>query len=73
MGSPGIESTKWLHPVRAGDRLSGSSEVLEVRASKSRPQIGIVRFRHRLENSQGVAVLEMVNPIMFGRAKAAEA
>jgi len=73
MGSPGIESTKWLHPVRAGDRLSGCSEVLEVRASKSRPQIGIVRFRHRLENSQGVSVLEMVNPIMFGRAKAAEA
>ena len=23
MGSPGIEAVRWLHPVRAGDRLSG--------------------------------------------------
>lgn len=67
MGSPGIEKVRWLHPVRAGDRLTGVSEVLEVRASKSRPGMGIVRFRHRVENAKGVAVLEMLNPNMFGR------
>lgn len=66
MGSPGIDQARWLHPVRAGDRLTGVSEVLDVRASSSRPGMGIVRFRHRVENAKGVAVLEMVNPIMFG-------
>jgi len=70
MGSPGIEAVKWLHPVRAGDNLSGISEVLELRASKSRPDMGIIRFRHIVGNAQGVSVLDMVNPIMFYRREA---
>ncbi len=71
MGSPGIESARWLHPVRAGARLSGNSEVLEMRTSRSRPDMGIIRFRHVVESDHGQAVLEMINPIMFGRAGAA--
>ena len=67
MGSPGIENARWLHPVRAGDRLSGNSQVLEMRASTSRPDMGIIGFRHIVENDHGQAVLEMVNPIMFKR------
>jgi acyl dehydratase len=67
MGSPGIEKVKWLHPVRAGDRLGGMSEVLEMRVSSSRPEMGIVSFRHTVENEAGKAVMQMVNPIMFGR------
>lgn len=70
MGSPGIETLKWLHPVRAGDRLSGISQVLELRASKSRPDMGIIRFRHSVENARGVIVLDMTNPIMFSRREA---
>jgi acyl dehydratase len=72
MGSPGIEAVKWLHPVRAGDRLAGSSQVIEMRASKSRPNMGIIRFRHVVANSRGVSVLDMVNPIMFSRREGAE-
>ena len=65
MGSPGIEKVRWLYPVRASDRLTGVSEVLETRISNSRPGMGIVRFRHRVENAKGIAVLEMLNPMMF--------
>lgn len=69
MGAPGVETVKWPHPVRPGDRLTGTSEVLEVRASKSRPEMGVVQFRHTVENANGITVLEMLNPLMFGRRK----
>jgi acyl dehydratase len=55
--------------VRPGDRLTGTSEVLEVRASKRRPEMGVVQFRHTVENANGITVLEMLNPLMFGRRK----
>lgn len=67
LGSPGVEAVKWLHPVRPGDELSGHSEVTATRLSRSRPDVGIVSFRHIVVNSHGRAVLEMVNPIMFRR------
>jgi acyl dehydratase len=67
LGSPGIESTKWLRPVRPGDVLSGRSVVIETRASKSRPQIGLVRFRHEVENERSEPVLLTENTIMLSR------
>ena len=41
MGSPGVDSLKWLRPVRPGDVLSGRSIVLEVRALEveARPRL----------------------------------
>ncbi len=70
MGSPGIDSLKWLRPVRPGDTLSGRSVVLEVRASNSRPDRGFVRFRHEVTNARGEAVMVGENPIMFLRRDA---
>ena len=67
MGSPGIETLKWRRPVRPGDRLSGTSTVLETRASRSRPDIGIIRFRHEVTNQAGEVVMWMENPVMFGK------
>ena len=67
MGSPGIETLKWKHPVRAGDTLSASSTVIELRPSKSRPEMGIVRFRHEVTNQAGEMVMWLENPIMFSR------
>ncbi|WP_026380953.1 MaoC family dehydratase [Afifella pfennigii] len=71
MGSSGIEETRWLKPVRPGDILSGQSIVIETRASRRRPQIGVVRFRHEVANQRGQTVLSMVNPIAFRRREAA--
>ena len=44
MGAPGIEDVKWARPVTPGDALTSVATVLESRASKSRPDLGLVRF-----------------------------
>jgi len=71
MGSPGIETLKWRRPVRPGDRLTGSSTVIELRRSATRPEMGIVRFRHEVVNQAGETVVLMENPIFFRRGAAA--
>ena len=67
MGSPGVDSLKWLRPVRPGDVLSGRSIVVGVRASRSRPDRGFVQFRHEVANSRGDIVMLIENPIILGR------
>jgi acyl dehydratase len=67
MGSPGVDTLKWLRPVRPGDVLSGRSVVIEARASSSRPDRGFVRFRHEVTNARGETVMVLENPVMFGR------
>ena len=37
LGSPGIENLKWVKPVHPGDTLAVRMDVLEARASASRP------------------------------------
>ena len=67
MGSPGVDSLKWLRPVRPGDELHGRSTVLETRLPQSRPDRGFVTFRHEVFNARNEPVLVMQNPIMFTR------
>jgi acyl dehydratase len=54
----GYDQVRHPHPMYHGDTLYVETEVLEVRASRSRPDQGIVRFRHRGRNQEGVVVLE---------------
>ena len=65
LGSPGIDFLRWLRPVRPGDTLAASATVIETRLSKSRPDRGIVRFRHDVVNQGSEPVLVMENPILF--------
>ncbi|MGE3148526.1 MAG: MaoC family dehydratase [Pseudorhodoplanes sp.] len=67
MGSPGIDEVRWLRPVRPNDRLTLRVEVLETRASRSRPDMGLVKFAYALRNQHDDVVLTMANSIMFGR------
>jgi acyl dehydratase len=67
MGSPGMDEIKWLRPVKPGDVLSSRRTVLEVKPSRSRPEMGLVRFRFELLNQHDEPVLEQLNWIMFGR------
>jgi acyl dehydratase len=41
----GFDEMRWPRPVRPGDELRIETEVLEVRESKSRSDIGFVKFR----------------------------
>ena len=67
MGSPGVDTLKWMRPVRPGETLSGRSVVLETRASQSRPDRGFVRMRHEVVDARGDPVMVLENPIMITR------
>ena len=57
MGSPGIDDLRWLAPVRPGDTLHTEVEVMEARASQSKPDRGILRLDYTVINQHGDAVL----------------
>lgn len=46
------------HPIFHGDTLYMTTEVVEKRESRSRPDQGIVRFRHTGRNQDDVVVIE---------------
>jgi acyl dehydratase len=66
MGSPGIESIRYLTPVRAGDSLTLRVEVLSMRRSQSRPEMGFVVIRSQMINAQCVPTMEMTGTSIFG-------
>jgi acyl dehydratase len=70
LGSPGVDELRWPLPVRPGDRLSGQMEILETRVSKSRPTMGIVRWRGEVRNQNGELVLSLLGSNFFGRRPA---
>ena len=55
-GSPGVDRMEWKRPVLAGDTLGGHCEVVDARASRSRPEIGIVRIRAMVTNQRDETV-----------------
>lgn len=64
-GAPGVDFMEWRKPVLAGDTISGYSTVLDARPLRSRPGIGMVKFRHEVENQKGELVCVAENSIMF--------
>ncbi|MCG8445957.1 MAG: MaoC family dehydratase [Hyphomicrobiales bacterium] len=67
LGSPGVDNAKWIRPVRAGDRLSGSGTVESARASTSRPEIGICVIAYRVKNQHGEDVFAIDCRHIFAR------
>ena len=55
--SPGFDELKWLKPVFAGDTVSYAFEVTAKKASRSRPEWGLVTFRNTGRNQAGETVL----------------
>ena len=52
LGSPGHEEMLWPTPVRPGDRLSGTVVIKESRVSRSKPELGFVRYTATLTNQE---------------------
>jgi acyl dehydratase len=71
MGGVGIDEIKWLIPVRPGDRLRVRARVLDTRASRSRPELGFVKFLFEVVTAPGACVMTMSTSLMFGRRAAA--
>jgi acyl dehydratase len=67
LGSPGVNELRWLAPLRPGDDLTIDVDVVEARASKSRPETGIVTLKCAVRNAAGQVLAEMVSPIIVKR------
>src|ERR1700682_6291097 len=63
----GFEEFRWPRPVRPGDELHLESEVLEVRASKSRPDQGVIKLRTTTMNQNGEPVQVSVSSLIVPR------
>ncbi|HZE59861.1 MAG TPA: MaoC family dehydratase [Burkholderiales bacterium] len=63
----GFDDFRWPAPVRPGDELRVESEILEVRPSKSRPDIGVVKVRTTTLNQKNEAVQISVGNLMVPR------
>ena len=71
LGSPGVEDLRWVQPVRPGDTIRSTGELLEVRASQSKPERGIVRYRMDVLNQRDEVVMTMTSTTFVRRAPAA--
>ncbi|HZP88680.1 MAG TPA: MaoC family dehydratase [Burkholderiales bacterium] len=67
LGSPGVDNVRWLKPVRPGDTIRGRRQVLETRASQSRPDMGVVKTRWEVFNQNDELVMTMEGYGMFSR------
>jgi acyl dehydratase len=67
LGSPGVNELRWLAPLRPEDDLTIDVEVTEARVSRSRPATGLVMFKVVVRNAAGLALCELVTPIIVER------
>lgn len=66
----GYDKLVMPNPVFIGDTLRSESEVVELRESRSRPNAGIVTFRHRSLNQRDQIVCECLRMALIQRRPA---
>ena len=57
-------------PVFIGDTLAAQTEVVELKASRSRPNAGIVTFRHEMTNQRSELVCQCLRSALIKRREA---
>jgi acyl dehydratase len=60
LGAAGIDELRWLKPVYPGDVLRCETEIIETRASNSRPDMGSTRSRMTIFNQDDVPVMSFI-------------
>ena len=68
----GFDELRWPRPVRPGDELRVESVVLEVRASKSRADQGVIKVRSTTLNANDEPVQVSVGHLIVPRRHAAQ-
>jgi acyl dehydratase len=63
----GVEELRWPRAVRPGDVLRVEGEVIEMRTSRSRPELGIVKLRVTAFNQAGDVVQQSAPVLMVRR------
>ncbi|WP_422015307.1 MaoC family dehydratase [Reyranella sp.] len=71
LGSPGIGEVQFPRPVRPGDTLRVVSDIVQLRASASRPDRGIAKLRQVTMNQLGEQVMEQETTVFLKRRTAA--
>lgn len=61
----GFDKVVTPKPVFIGDTLTCHTEVLDKRASKSRPGCGIVVFKHEMTNQRGEVVIDFTRTVLL--------
>src|SRR5262249_27677409 len=72
LGAPGIEEVRWLKPLRADETVTARATVLETRPSRSRPELGFVKFLFELFDSTGALLMTLIVSPMFARLRAVQ-
>lgn len=67
LGSPGLGETQYPRPVRPGDTLRVVTDIVELRASSTRPDRGIGRIRQVTINQRGEHVMEQETTVFLKR------
>ena len=70
LGSPGVDSLRWVKPVYPGDTLSVASEVIEVTPSRSKRDIGSLRSNVVVSNQHREAVMTFSSIFIMRRRPA---
>ncbi len=70
LGSPGVDELRWLRPVRPGDTLRATVQVVEQRPSGSKPDRGIIRLQWTALNQRSEPVLTMTSMQLVKRRPA---
>ncbi|MFX1803031.1 MaoC family dehydratase [Paraburkholderia sp. A1RO-5] len=68
MGSPGIDEIRWIKPVRVGDTITLTNNIVSKRVSQSKPDRGIVETRWEGRNQHGEIVVTVSSEGLFGLA-----
>lgn len=66
----GYDKVVMPKPVFIGDTMRAESDVVELRPSRSRPNAGIVTFRHRLMNQRNEVVCECLRTALLFKSDA---
>jgi acyl dehydratase len=70
LGNLGFDKTTFPNPVFIGDTIRVTSEVIDRRESKSKPDRGIVTFEHKGTNQRGDIVCSCLRGAMMMRRSA---
>ena len=67
IGAMGFDEVRFPNPVYVGDEIFGRVEVAKLRASKSKPDRGIVTLNFCLYKNDDETVLTYIDTVMFAR------
>ena len=70
LGSPGMDEVRWIKPVRPNDTLHTIVRIVDARASKSKPDRGIVTMFVRVLNGRDEDVMTLSTTVFVRRRPA---